>query len=170
MLPEGKDGLELCKLNKTGPRPIPVIMLTAMSGSDNRINGYAYGADDYIEKPFVFEELLVRLRAVTRKNQNQEVLINIGNDIVVDTVNRLIKRSDQPISLSRRLWNLLEYFVQHKGQTLSKELLLDRVWGIDSEVLGNTVEIAVRRLRIKLGDDSGDIIQTVRGFGYRLKI
>jgi two-component system copper resistance phosphate regulon response regulator CusR len=170
MLPEGKDGLELCRLVKKGPNPIPVIMLTAMSGPDNRINGYSYGADDYLEKPFVFEELLMRLRIATRKNQNQEALFSIGNDISVDLVNCSVVRKGQPIRISRRLWNLLEYFILHKGQTLSKEVLIDRVWGLDSDVLDNTIETAVRRLRVILGDDNDDIILTVRGFGYRLEI
>lgn len=168
MLPGGKDGLDLCKHLRAGGNATPILMLTALSGSDNRIHGYKTGADDYLEKPFKIKELLARMEALVRRTAQAPTIVQIGADIVVDVAGRTVTVAGQGVRLSKRVWGLLEYLLLHQGQIVSKEMLIDRVWGMDSDVLANTVEATVRQLRLRLGASGAAHIQTVHGFGYRL--
>jgi DNA-binding response OmpR family regulator len=168
MLPGGQDGLLLCaELRKRGDTT-PVIVLTALGNVDHRVLGFKNGADDYLTKPFNFSELLMRIKAVTRRASQTPATVIIGENITINLPMREVFYKGERINLSQRLWSLLEYFLLHQNQTTSKERLIDRVWGVDSGVLENTVEVAVKKLRVKLHDEKGRLIQTVHGFGYRL--
>lgn len=170
MLPGNQDGLTLCdELRKRGDST-PVIMLTALGDVDHRVLGFKRGADDYLIKPFSSDELLMRIKAVTRRVSQTSAIIQVGKDITINLPMREVLRKRERITLSKRLWSLLEYFLLHPNRTISKEQLIDRVWGVDSDVLENTVEVAIKKLRVKLHDEKGNIIQTVHGFGYRFNI
>lgn len=169
MLPDGQDGLEVCeKLRKSGDQT-PILMLTALGSIEHRVEGFGGGADDYLPKPFDMRELLARVSALARRKQTPvSTMVSIDN-VTINLSKQEALVNGQQITLSRRLWRLLEYLAMHQGQTVSKDTLIDRVWGVDSDVLENAVEAAVRKLRQKLNDDKGEIIQTVHGFGYKLK-
>lgn len=169
MLPDGQDGLEVCeKLRKSGDQT-PILMLTALGSIEHRVEGFSGGADDYLPKPFDMRELLARVSALARRKQTPASTIVSIDNITINLSKQEVLVNDQQITLSKRLWRLLEYLAMHQGQTVSKDTLIDRVWGMDSDVLENAVEAAVRKLRQKLNDDKGETIQTVHGFGYRLK-
>lgn len=169
MLPDGQDGLEVCeKLRKSGDQT-PILMLTALGSVEHRVEGFSGGADDYLPKPFDMRELLARVSALARRKQTPASIIVSIDNITINLSKQEVLVNDQQITLSKRLWRLLEYLAMHQGQTVSKDTLIDRVWGMDSDVLENAVEAAVRKLRQKLNDDKGETIQTAHGFGYRLK-
>src|SRR5690606_15994302 len=119
--------------------------------------------------PFDMRELLARVSALARRKQTPASIIVSIDNITINLSKQEVLVNDQQITLSKRLWRLLEYLAMHQGQTVSKDTLIDRVWGMDSDVLENAVEAAVRKLRQKLNDDKGETIQTAHGFGYRLK-
>jgi DNA-binding response OmpR family regulator len=166
MLPGGKDGLDICKALRTAGNSTPVLMLTARDAIADRVEGLDTGADDYLVKPFDFDELLARLRALQRRPKDARDAILTFGDCTLNTTEKSVTKAGQLVSLSRKEYALLEYLAQNAGRTLSKEQLIQHVWDFDADILPNTVEVFVRSLRRKLGDDT---IQTVRGFGYRLK-
>jgi two-component system OmpR family response regulator len=170
MLPNGKDGLELCKEIKASGDITPVIMLTALSGPDHRILGLENGADEYIEKPFKLKELLLRINLVTRHSNDSPAVNNLPNGVTVNIPRKTLEVNDLAVRLSKKEWSLLEYLLLHPNQILSKDLIIDRVWGQDSDVLPNSVEAKVRQLRVKLRDTEGETIQTIHGFGYKMSI
>jgi two-component system copper resistance phosphate regulon response regulator CusR len=170
MLPS-MDGMGIVsQLRKDGIH-IPVLMLTARDALPDRIQGFDSGADDYLTKPFAFEELLVRLRAVTRRGRTpiEEEKLVVG-DLVMDTRAREVSRDGKTIDLSPREYALLEYLMRHPGQALNRTMILDRVWEYGFDSFANVVDAAILRLR-KAVDDGFDkqLIQTVRGVGYRIK-
>lgn len=169
MLPDHQDGLDVCeKLRKRGDQT-PILMLTALGNVEHKMEGFSGGADDYLAKPFDMRELLARVSALARRKETPtSTIVTIGT-ITINLSKQDVSVNDRQVTLSKRLWRLLEYLALHQGQTVSKDTLIDRVWGMDSDVLENAVEAAVRKLRQKLGDDKGETIQTVHGFGYRLK-
>jgi two-component system, OmpR family, response regulator QseB len=166
----GKDGLEvLQELRGQGER-LPVIILTARDDIRDKVAGFEGGADDYLTKPFRFEELIVRIRARLRVNDQVKTTqdkaeLRVG-DIVLDLRTRKAKVGDRRIDLPSREFILAETLFRHPGQVMSREQLLDRVWGYDYEPGSNIVDVYVGYLRKKLGND---LIETVRGMGYRLK-
>lgn len=164
----GQDGLDLLKDLRGQGFQAPVIILTARSGIDDKVTGFELGADDYLTKPFRFEELLVRIRARLRTravaSDTNGFVLTAGN-IVLDLRTRRVTAGGQPIDLSAREFTLLETFMRHPEQVLSRQQLLDVVWGYDYEPGSNVVDVYVGYLRKKLG--SG-LIETVRGMGYRL--
>jgi DNA-binding response OmpR family regulator len=166
MLPGGQDGLDICrKLRQSGSKT-PIIMLTARDAVADRVEGLDDGADDYLIKPFAFDELAARIHALHRRPT--EVIateLRIG-DTLLDTTQKTVTKRGKPVTLSKKEYALLEYFAHHHSQVISKDQLIQHVWDFDADILPNTVEVFVRGLRKKLGDD---IIETVRGFGYRLK-
>lgn len=170
MLPDGVDGLEVCARLRANDNTTPILMLTALGGVDRRVEGFENGVDDYLPKPFDMRELLARVSALMRRNRETpvKVVVNAGH-VSINLPKRLVFVDEKEVVLSKRLWRLLEYLALHRGETTSKEILIDRVWGTDSDVLENAVEAAIRNLRRKLGDEKGAIIQTVHGFGYRLR-
>ena len=175
MLPE-LNGLEVCRRI----RPIkdtPIIIMTARDSVIDRVSGLDQGADDYIVKPFAIEELLARLRALFRridhnkeeKNQSQQSSVKYRN-LVIEKKGRIVKRDDQVIDLTKREYELLLYLMENLTTVLSREVLLDKVWGYKTEVETNVVDVYIRYLRNKIdvpGKDS--YIQTVRGTGYVMR-
>lgn len=163
-----KDGFQVLEeLRGRGDR-LPVIILTARDDVRDKVAGLEGGADDYVTKPFRFEELLARVR-VRLRDRNlpasiDDMVLRIG-DIVVDLRSRRISVGDRPIELSAREFTLAETFVRHPGQVLSREQLLNHVWGYDYDPGSNIVDVYVGYLRKKLGSDK---IETVRSMGYRL--
>lgn len=170
MLPGGKDGLDICRALRADGNTTPILMLTALGEVRDRVGGLDGGADDYLMKPFNFDELLARLRALTRRPAvSTSPLLTIGS-LSIDTANKLVHRANRAIQLSRKEYAILLYLAQHPGQVFSKEQLIEHVWDFEATVLPNTVEVFIRSLRQKI-DDPGtpSLIQTVRGFGYRLR-
>ncbi|MBV8198836.1 MAG: response regulator transcription factor [Candidatus Eremiobacteraeota bacterium] len=148
----------------------PIVMLTARTEVSERITGLTSGADDYIGKPFDFEELVARIRTLLRRPQLDERETLTYADLSIDTRRRSVYRGNRPIELSAREFDLLRVFTERAEQILTRSDLLDLVWGVDRDVVPNTVETYVSFLRAKL--DSGEpvrLIQTLRGAGYSLK-
>lgn len=170
MLP-GMDGLSLVRELRQEKIATPVLMLTARGDLPERVEGLNAGADDYLGKPFAFEELLARLRALLRRTGPtlQPDMVAIGN-VEVDLAGRSVRRDGEDIDLSPREFSLLETLVRHRGQVLSRDQLLEQVWGYDAEPQGNVVDLYIHYLRKKLDDPDGDsLIRTVRGAGYSVR-
>jgi two-component system OmpR family response regulator len=171
MLPNGQDGLEVCARLRAQGIATPVLILTALGGVARRLEGFEQGADDYLAKPFDMRELVARVTAIARRPKEipAHVIIDAGRTSI-NLSRRRVTTQDLEVHLSKRLWALLEYLALHRGQTIAKDTLIYHVWGVESEVLENSVEAAIRKLRQRLGDEKGEVIQTVHGFGYRLKV
>lgn len=171
MLPGGMEGLEICKSIRAKGIQTPIIMLTAKSQIRDRVSGLNGGADDYLTKPFSFEELLARVRALLRRPQD-----NIGNvlrvgDLSLDTITFEVKRGEQSIKLSSTEFALLEYLMRNYGRVLSKTNIIAHVWDFDADILPNTVEAYIGYLRNKIDkpfSGAPALIQTIRGFGYKI--
>ena len=170
MMPE-LSGVELCRRLRDDGYTRPILMLTARDALDDRMAGLDSGADDYLVKPFEFGELFARLRALSRRGETplKEDLLEMGN-WVLDRNHRVLRREDVEVQLSAREFQLLDLLAQNKGRVLTREMLLDRVWGLGSEVSENTLDAYIRLLRKKL-DQPGDrpMITTVRGVGYKVE-
>lgn len=168
MLPD-IDGVEVCRrLRAAGP--VPIIMVTARDAVPDRVNGLDAGADDYVTKPFAFEELLARVRAAFRRQApaGQEV-IKVG-DLLIKPSSREVTRAGRRIDLTTREYELLEFLARHQGQVLAKELIFSRVWGYDLMLESDAIKVYVRYLRRKLNaEGETDLIHSVRGIGYMLK-
>ena len=161
----GQDGMDaLATIRRRGER-VPVIVLTARDGVPDRVEGLERGADDYVTKPFSFEELLARIRVQLRDTGKKEVTILRAGDVVLDVRTRRASVGPRAVELTAREYALLEMFLRHPDQVLSREQILSHVWGYDFDPGSNVVEVYVRYLRRKLGDG---VIETVRGMGYRL--
>ena len=165
----GKDGATVMEELRGQGEELPIIILTARNDVKDKVAALEGGADDYVTKPFSFEELLARVRLRLRDNQvprrKEEKILKAGN-IVLDLPRRTVKVSDRTVGLSSREFILLDTFVRHQDQVLSREDLLNYVWGYNSDTSSNVVDVYVGYLRKKLG---GDRIETVRGMGYRLR-
>jgi len=170
MLPS-LDGGQICTKLRQENIHTPILMLTAKGQLQDKVEGLDSGADDYLTKPFAFEELLARVRALGRRpKQNLGMVLNCA-DLSMDTINFIVKRNGEIIDLTSKEFALLEYLMRHAKQTLSKDQIIAHVWDYDSDVLPNTVEAFIKSLRNKIDrpfPDSPTLIQTVRGFGYRL--
>jgi DNA-binding response OmpR family regulator len=165
-LPE-LDGIEVCRRVRRSS-DVPIIMLTARGEVDERVEGLEAGADDYVPKPFKFKELLARVRAVLRRRTTlaERVLDFSGLSLNRDT--REVFFDGRPVSLTPREFDLLEVFLLHPRQVMTRDQLLDRVWGTEYMGDGNLIEVHVSALRDKLGDQERRLIRTVRGVGYAL--
>lgn len=170
MLPGGRDGLEICQQLRTAGNSTPILMLTAKGELADKVHGLDQGADDYLVKPFEFDELLARIRALVRRPQ-QAVGVHIAlGDLAIDTAAKQVQVQGRPVKLSKKEYALLEYLAHHAGQVVSKDQLIEHVWDFESDILPNTVEVFIRSLRKKIDLDNGpSCIETVRGFGYRLR-
>ena len=169
MLP-GKDGVQLIRELRAEHVDTPVLMLTARGELPQRVQGLDAGADDYLGKPFAFEELLARLRALTRRAERPllDTRITIG-EVTIDLAEHSVVRDGKLIDLSPREFALLETLVRNRGHVLSRDQLLERVWGYEADPQGNSVDLYVHYLRRKLDPDGMDaepLIRTVRGSGY----
>ena len=172
MLPGGMDGLEICeKLRAEGVRT-PIIMLTAKGQIRDRVTGLNAGTDDYLTKPFSFEELLARVRALLRRPQDTLSNTLQVNDLTLDTLGYTVERAGQTIELTQTEFSLLEYLMRNYGRVLSKTNIINHVWDFDADILPNTVEAYVGYLRNKIDKpfpDAPQLLHTVRGFGYKLE-
>jgi two-component system, OmpR family, response regulator MprA len=168
MMP-GMDGLEVCReMRKV--RDTPILMLTAKDAVSDRVAGLDSGADDYIVKPFALDELLARVRAHLRRTMVGDAQILQFSDLTLNTATHEIKRNGQLIELTSKEFELLQLFMQHPRQVLSREVIYDKVWGYDFGGESNIIEVYVRYLRSKLeNNDRPKLIHTVRGVGYALR-
>jgi DNA-binding response OmpR family regulator len=163
-LPDG-DGLDVLRAIRARGDDLLVVVLTARGEIDDRVEGLDLGADDYITKPFAFDELLARVRARLRARAEHASVLSSG-EIELDLRTRRARGLDGDVELTQREFTLLETFLRHRGQVLSREQLLSQVWGMDFDPGTNLVDVYVGYLRRKLGEGS---IETVRGAGYRLQ-
>jgi DNA-binding response OmpR family regulator len=162
----GLDGQEvLTRMRARGER-MPVVVLTARDGVEETVRSLEGGADDYVTKPFRFEELLARIRVRLRDGQTSETTVLRAGEITLDLRTRRAALDDKVVELTAREFALLETLLRHAGQVMSREQLLSHVWGYDFDPGSNVVDVYVRYLRGKLGTD---VIETVRGMGYRLR-
>jgi len=168
MLP-GLDGLEVCRrLRAAGPTPI--LMLTARESVSDRVLGLDAGADDYLVKPFEFDELVARVRALLRRARPEAADLLAFVDLRLDTGTHQAYRGDRPIELTAKEYELLDLFLRHPRQVLTREVIFDRVWGYDFGGESNIIEVYVRYLRQKTeGGGEARLLHTVRGVGYVLR-
>jgi DNA-binding response OmpR family regulator len=170
MLP-GINGLELCQTFRAEGGQTPVLMLTAMSTIEDKVNGLRLGADDYLTKPFDFEELLARIEALLRRGRELRPRVTTLQvaDLVLDRERMRVERAGQPITLTAKELAFLELLMSAPGRVYSRERILANVWGAHEDPLTNIVDVYVRRLRMKIdGDHAVQLLQTVRGLGYRI--
>ncbi len=164
------DGLDICQTLREKGRQFPIIMLSAIRDPAVRIKALNTGADDYLTKPFLFAELLARIRALLRR---QKVILGsklVVGDIVLDASAHIVTRADKPLQLNRKEFSLLEYFMQNKGALVTRSMILDHVWDSNVDQLTNTVDVHVSFLRHKI--DGGRLpserfIKTLHGYGYK---
>lgn len=168
MLP-GMDGLEVCRrLREVGS--VPILMLTAKETLEDRIHGLDAGADDYMVKPFELDELLARVRALLRRTQVERAPVLTFADLSLDTSTRQATRKNRVIMLTAKEYDLLELFMRHPRQVLTRELIFDRVWGYDFGGESNVLDVYIRYLRQKLEtQNEARLIHTVRSVGYVLR-
>ena len=162
----GKDGKEVLRELRASGQRMPVIILTARDDVSDKVGGLESGADDYVTKPFRFEELLARVRARLRDERTVEPTVLRAGDVVLDLRTRRASTGGRTVDLTAREFTMLEVLIRHAGQVLSREQLLSHVWGYDYDPGSNVVDVYVGYLRRKLGSDA---IETVRGMGYRLR-
>lgn len=168
MLPQ-VNGLDVARQMRQARSDTPILMLTARDAIDDRVSGLDSGADDYLTKPFAFKELLARLRALLRRRGINTDRYLAFADVQLDRETRQVTRGPRAIDLTPREFDLLELFLLHPNQVLPRDTILMRIWGYDYEGESNVLEVFVRHLREKLGDDPVQLIQTVRGIGYVLR-
>lgn len=171
LLLPGMDGLEVCRKLREKGKHTPILILTAKGQTQDKVTGLDSGADDYLTKPFSFEELLARIRALTRRPKNSLPIVLTVEDLQLNTQNFEVKRGKQKIKLSSKEFSLLEYLMRHTRQTMTKEQIISHVWDYDADILPNTVEVYIRNLRRKIDlpfQNKKPLIHTVRGFGYKI--
>jgi two-component system OmpR family response regulator len=170
MLP-GRDGLAVCQAIRSSHRSLPILMLTARSQVEDRVAGLYSGADDYLVKPFSFDELIARIRALARRWNEGSAAgweLRVGN-LVMDLRTKSARRRERILDLTRTEWDLLEYLMRHPNQTLSRQTILNYVWPDDSSIQPTMVDVYISYLRSKLVVEGlRDPIITRRGFGYSL--
>lgn len=168
LLPDG-DGRDVLRRVRAEDPDVPVLIVSALSDIDDKVDLLDGGANDYLTKPFAFAELAARVRALTRVGAARSDVIHTG-DLELDTKSRVAKRGDVAVDLPSREFALLEYLMRHQGQVLTRQQLLNAVWGFDFDTDSNVVDVYVSYLRKKLDrGDEDSIIETVRGAGYRVR-
>lgn len=168
MLP-GCDGFAVTRAVRGRGATLPILMLTARDAVDDRITGLDAGADDYLVKPFDFDELLARLRALLRRGAALLPTVLVVGDLVIDTRSQTVARAGAPLALTTKEYTLLAYLARHSGRLVSRDDISAHVWDDNHDPAGNAIEVYINRLRNKLGDRDGkSLIETRRGAGYRL--
>jgi heavy metal response regulator len=172
MLP-GVDGVEICRTVRQEQNSVPVLMLTARDGVQDRVMGLDAGADDYLTKPFAFDELLARVRALLRRRVNSidptKTTLKV-DDLELDPVKHEVTRHGRPIELTAKEFALLEYLMCNAGQALTRDQIINHVWEYDFDATSNVVDIYIHYLRSKVDDHfPKKLIKTVRGVGYSLR-
>lgn len=169
MMP-GLTGVEVCRRLRATGAMMPVILLTAKDGIEDRVAGLDAGADDYVVKPFSIEELLARVRAHLRRNQPENPEVFLFADLSLNRKTREVKRGDRAIELTAKEFDLLDYLISNPKQVLTRDRILEEVWGYDFMGDSNIIEVYIRYLRLKLeAEDESRLIQTVRGVGYVMR-
>ncbi len=168
LLLPGKNGLEICRKLREQKIHTPILILTAKGQLEDKVAGLNSGADDYLTKPFAFEELLARIRALSRRPKEALGSVLTTGDLKMDILTFEVTRGNRLVGLSKKEFRLLEYLMRHPGKLLTKEQIISHVWDYEANILPNTVEVYVGYLRNKLGNPN--LIETVRGFGYRLYV
>ncbi|MCX6579395.1 MAG: response regulator transcription factor [Candidatus Aminicenantes bacterium] len=168
MLPK-KNGFAVCKQIREEGNLTPILMLTARDQLEDKVKGLQEGADDYLTKPFAFEELLARIKALLRRTQDYKTkTLNVG-DLELDPVSRKVTRQGKPVSLTGKEYALLEYLLRNKGRTITQSMIIDHVWDMNFDGLSNVVNVYINHLREKI--DKGlpkKYIHTIRGVGYQI--
>jgi len=168
MLP-GMDGLAVARKLRECHNQTPVLMLTARDAAPDIVRGLDCGADDYLTKPFSIEVLLARLRSVSRRGAiPRTVRLQIA-DVALDPATHLVSRAGEPLSLTPREYRLLELLMRNPGRAVSRQTILESVWGFGTNITENTVEVFMRLLRVKIDFREPKLIHTVRGFGYMMR-
>lgn len=170
MLP-GMDGITICKELRKNKIHTPILLLTAKGQTSEKVDGLNSGADDYLTKPFSFEELLARIRALLRRKGTAVETSLTLDDLVMNVASFEVKRAEVSISLTSKEFSLLEFLLSKKNQIVTKEQIIQHVWNFDADILPNTVEVYIKKLRDKIDNqfpDKTQLIQTIRGFGYKL--
>lgn len=169
MLP-GMNGYEVCRALRNDGNKTPILMLTARDTERDIVEGLDTGADDYLAKPFSFDVLLARIRALLRRpNEKLEEILQVG-DLKLDPSSKKVTRASQEINLTAKEYGVLEYLMRNKGKVLSKEQIISHVWYFDADVLPNNVELFIMFLRRKIDKPfKSKLIHTVSGFGYKLE-
>lgn len=168
MLP-GMDGVEVCRRLRDGS-DLPILMLTARDAISDRVAGLDAGADDYLVKPFAYDELLARVRALLRRREPAGREILQCADLVMDVARHEVHRGDRPVELTALQFDVLEHFLRHQDQVLDRDRLLVAVWGIDSDAVSNVVDVTVAGLRARIETEGQPrLLHTVRGVGYVLR-
>ena len=172
MLPE-IDGLQICRTLREQKFKTPILMLTAKDKISDKVEGLNAGADDYLAKPFSFEELLARIRALLRRPQEfSDNILNVA-DLSLDHLSFEVKRANKSINLSSKEFALLEYLMRNPSRILTKDNIIAHVWDYDADILPNTVEVYIGYLRNKIDKpftSQPPLIHTIRGFGYKLGV
>ena len=170
MLPGSVEGLEICRQLRQAKNHTPVLLLTAKDQIKDRVEGLNSGADDYLIKPFSFEELLARVRALMRRPAAAQTNVIRVGDLKLDTISYDVERAGKKIDLSAKEFALLEYMMRNAGRVLSKDNIISHVWDFDSDILPNTVEVYMGYLRSKIDKPfSRPLLHTNRGFGYTIR-
>ena len=170
MLPK-LDGFEVIKRIRAKKNKVPILLLTARDNIDDKVKGLDYGADDYLVKPFIFEELMARIRVLLRRNSgNADNVITVAN-LKVDLDAKTVFRDGVLIKLSGREYSILEYLIRNKGKILPRERIEDHIWNYDYEGGTNVIDVYIRYLRKKIDDSyTPKLIHTIRGLGYVLRV
>jgi len=170
MLP-GMDGFTICKELRKNKIHIPILLLTAKGQINDKVNGLNSGADDYLTKPFSFEELLARIRALLRRKGTTVQTILALDDLTMDITLFEVKRGNILINLTSKEFSLLEFLLTKQNQIVTKEQIIQHIWNFDADILPNTVEVYIKKIRDKIDSrfpNKKQLIKTVRGFGYKL--
>lgn len=169
MLP-GRDGLSILKQLRAKGMTTPVVLVTARSALDERLDGLNLGADDYLTKPFYVEELIARLHAVIRRSAGQPASILQNGDVAVNLLTREVRCGERAIELTAREFALLTYLLRSPGQTFTRAQICEHVWNYHFDPGTNLIDVYVQHLRKKFGDTGLALIETVRGVGYRARV
>lgn len=172
MIPGEYDGTGIVTAVRQAGISTPILLLTALGRTEDKIAGLDSGADDYLVKPFALEELLARVRALLRRPVDQHSTVLDADDLSLDTTKRSVKRANTEIKLTSKEFGLLEYLLRNKNRPISKDTIMQHVWDYDADILPNTIEVYIKYLRAKIDKPfkgSKGLIKTVRGFGYKIE-
>lgn len=173
MLPGSMDGAELCRRVRAEGHSVPILMLTARGTLGDKVEGLNSGADDYLVKPFSFDELIARVRALLRRAPQHLGTVMTAGDLSLDTTTYQVQRGEANIRLSSKEFALLEYLLHNQNRVVTKDMIISHVWDGDALVLPNTVEVYMGYLRNKIDrpfPDRKPLLHTLRGFGYKLEV
>ena len=170
MMPK-KDGIEVCQELRSSGINTAIMMLTAKDTVEDRVKGLDAGADDYLVKPFAFNELLARVRALLRREGQIKTPEIQSGDLVLNTRTREVRRGERSIELTTKEYVILEYFMRHPNVVVTRTMIEEHAWDYDFDSMSNLVDVYIRRLRRKIDDnEKTSMIQTIRGAGYKLKV